>query len=148
MAVSFLYRSSGKVAWAAREMKVFKSSLAVSRRVFWTCAGAVSLALGLIGAVLPVLPTTPLVILAAFCFAKGSPRLALALETHRVFGPMILEWREKGAIAPKYKATALVMMGLALGFSVVMGVSTTVLIIQCVCMSLAGLYVLTRPNGD
>ncbi len=116
-------------------------------RPFWTFLGLLALALGAIGAVLPILPTTPLVILAAFCFAKGSPRLAAMLENHPTFGPIIAEWRDKGAIAPRYKAMAATMMAAAFGLSLWMGLRWEVLTLQAVCLLGAAAFVLSRPNG-
>lgn len=116
-------------------------------RSAWVALGWVALALGAVGALLPVLPTTPFVILAAFAFGKGSPRLQAMLERHRVFGPIILEWRSTGAIAPRYKAVALAMMAAALGASVVLAVPATVLAVQAICMAGAAAFILTRPNG-
>ncbi|MEM8591704.1 MAG: YbaN family protein [Pseudomonadota bacterium] len=117
-------------------------------RPFWIVFGALALLLGAIGVVLPVLPTTPFVILAAFAFAKGSPRLARMLEEHRVFGPIIEDWRAHGAIAPRYKLIAMVMMGGALILSFALGVPRWVLGVQVVCIAGAATYILTRPNGD
>ena len=116
-------------------------------RPFWTLLGLISLALGAIGVVLPLLPTTPLVILAAFAFARGSPRLSAMLENHRVFGPIIAEWREKGAIAPRFKAMAVGMMVLTFTGSLIWGLPGHVLLIQAICMGGAALYVLSRPHG-
>ena len=76
------------------------------RRTLYLIAGFVSLGLAAIGAVLPVLPTTVFVILAAFCFARSSPALEARLLGHPVFGPHILLWRERGAISRKGKRAA------------------------------------------
>lgn len=116
-------------------------------RPFWVLLGMVALALGAIGIVLPVLPTTPFVLLAAFAFAKGSPKLAAVLEGHRVFGPMIAEWRAHGAIRPRYKRIALTMMVAALTLSWALALPGYVLALQAVCMSAAAGFILTRPNG-
>lgn len=116
-------------------------------RPLWYALGAISLALGIVGIVLPILPTTPLIILAAFAFGKGSPRVAAALESHRFFGPIIAEWRANGAIAPRYKAIALGMMGAVLAASVVMGFSGLVIAVQAVCIAGAAAFILSRPNG-
>lgn len=115
-------------------------------RPIWTVLGAVSLAFAAIGVVLPVLPTTPLVLLAAFCFTRGSPRLAAMLEGHHLFGPIIADWRENGAIAPKFKVMALSMMAATFLVSLYFGLPVFVLTVQAVCMSGAAAYVLSRPS--
>ncbi|MEL7027027.1 MAG: YbaN family protein [Pseudomonadota bacterium] len=116
-------------------------------RVIWFALGVLSLALGAIGAVLPVLPTTPFVILAAFAFSKSSPRVQRWLENSRVFGPVILNWREHGAIAPRYKITSMLMMGGVLTLSLVMGLKPVIIIVQATCITAAAAFILTRPNG-
>ena len=116
-------------------------------RPFWIIFGLLALALGAIGVVLPLLPTTPFVILAAFAFAKGEPRLAALLERHRVFGPIIQDWRTHGAIAPTYKATAVGMMLATFLGSIFLGFSSQILVIQAVVMAIAALFILSRPNG-
>ena len=127
-------------------MTLIKSLLRMAGRPIWTVAGVVSVAIGAVGVVLPVLPPTPFVILGAFCFAKGSPQLAHALEQNRIFGPMITDWRAYGAIAPRYKLIAHGMMAAALLLSVFVGVSVKVLLIQIFCMAGASAYILTRPS--
>lgn len=117
------------------------------RRAFWFAVGALSLSLGGIGIVLPILPTTPFVILAAFAFAKVSPTVASALENHRIFGPIIADWRAHGAIAPRYKIIAHVMMLAALALSFAMDMPVTILAVQLTCMAGASLYILSRPSG-
>lgn len=115
-------------------------------RVAWAAVGGLAIALGAVGVVLPVLPTTPFVLLAAFAFAKSSPRLARLLEENRVFGPVIADWRKSGAIAPRAKALALVMMAFVLVLSLALSASLLVLAVQAGAMAAATAFILTRPN--
>lgn len=116
-------------------------------RPVWLILGLLSVVLGVLGIFLPVLPTTPLMILAAFFFSKSSPRLENWLLNHRTFGPVITEWREKGAIAPRIKTIAVGTMAGVFMLSLILGVKPFVLIIQAVCLGGAAWFVLSRPNG-
>lgn len=118
-----------------------------AQRGFWFAIGCLALAAGAIGVVLPVLPTTPFVILAAFAFGKSSPRLQAWLENNAVFGPIIADWKANGAIAPRYKAISLIMMGAVFGLGIAMGFAPLVLIIQAIAITGASAFILSRPNG-
>lgn len=87
----------------------------IVRSVFWFL-GALSLTLGIIGIFLPVLPTTPFVLLTAVCWAKASPRLHNRLLAHRYFGPMVRNWEERRAIPRRAKYLAYSMMTLSCVF--------------------------------
>ncbi|MAZ47265.1 MAG: hypothetical protein CME65_01800 [Halobacteriovoraceae bacterium] len=65
--------------------------------------GWVCVLLGIIGALLPVIPTTPFLILAAFLFSKSSPRVHSWLTSLPVFGDVIIDWEKNGVIRPKAK---------------------------------------------
>lgn len=117
------------------------------RRAPWFVAGCVALALGALGVILPLLPTTAFVILAAFCFGKASPRVESWLLNSKLFGPMIADWRARGAIAPRYKVIALTVMVGVLVLSVWLGVSGVVLAVQACAIAAAGAFILTRPNS-
>ena len=116
-------------------------------RAFWFSIGIIALVLGGIGVVLPVLPTTPFVILAAFAFGKSSPRFEAWLLSSATFGPMIADWRETGSIAPRFKAIACGMMGAVFLLSLAMGVPGRVLVIQAVCLGGAAAFILSRPSA-
>ena len=90
-----------------------------AQRLFFTATGLLALALGIAGIVLPVLPTTPFVLLAAACFARGSTRFHDWLLAHPLFGPMISEWQQYGSIPWRTKIVAIVLMSSTLGVSVV-----------------------------
>ncbi|GHF67738.1 YbaN family protein [Seohaeicola zhoushanensis] len=115
-------------------------------RPLWTLAGILSLVLGVIGIVLPVLPTAPFVILAAFCFGKGSPRLRAWLMSHRQFGPMIADWEATGAIPRRVKLWACSVMVMSFAACAALGVPGRVLIAQALLMGIGAAYVLTRPD--
>ena len=75
-----------------------------------------SLVLGLIGLFLPVLPTVPFILLAAWAAARSSPRLMAWLEGHPAFGPMLTEWRRGGVVRRRAKWLATVAMGVSAVF--------------------------------
>lgn len=85
-------------------------------RVFYFSAGVISLLAGLVGVFLPLLPTTPFVILSAFCFSRSSHRLHRALLSHRLFGPIISEWEQHGVIPLKIKWLSTSMMLLMVSY--------------------------------
>ncbi|EYD75436.1 hypothetical protein Rumeso_03006 [Rubellimicrobium mesophilum DSM 19309] len=116
-------------------------------RLLWTAFGWVALALGAIGVLLPVMPTTPFILLAAFAFGKGSPAMRRRLERSRHFGPAIRDWEERGAIQPRHKALACALMGCSLVGAVVLALPTGVVAVQALTMGGAALYILTRPSG-
>lgn len=113
----------------------------------WFVAGMMSLALGFLGAFLPLLPTTVFIIFAAFCFGKSSPKLQVWLENTRLFGPMILDWKENGAIALQYKIIAITMMVVIFAFSLISKLPIWLLLIQGGLMLTGALYILTRPHS-
>jgi len=80
------------------------------QRAFWLLAGALALAAGLVGVFLPLLPTTPLVILSAFCFSRGCLRCERWLLTHPRLGPMVRDWRQHRVIPRRARQFAYPMM--------------------------------------
>ena len=87
------------------------------RALLWI-AGSVSLVLGIIGVVLPGLPTTPFILLAAACYAKASPTLHAWLLNHRWFGPMLRDWESDRSLTRRTKTIAVVSMLVMVGFSI------------------------------
>jgi uncharacterized membrane protein YbaN (DUF454 family) len=116
-------------------------------RSLWLALGLTSLALGIAGVVLPLLPTTPFVLLAAYCFARSSPRLHGWLLANATFGPLISNWQRHGAIAPRAKLLAVASMAGVLALSFAVGASQRVIIIQAVILPATALFILTRPSG-
>jgi len=83
-------------------------------RTVFALLGLVLVPLGVAGLVLPVLPGTPLLIAAAACFARSSPRLENYLVNHPRLGAPIRAWRESGAIPARAKIVALIAMAVSI----------------------------------
>lgn len=78
----------------------------------WWLVAYVALGLGIVGIVVPGLPTVPFVLLSAYAAARGSQRLHARLLAHRRFGPMIRDWQAHGAVSRGAKRAAAATMGL------------------------------------
>lgn len=88
-------------------------------RVLLVIAGSVFVALGVIGAFLPVLPTTPFLLLAAACYARASTRFYNVLLNSRSFGPAILEWQRHRSIPWRTKLWSIALMTATLSSSII-----------------------------
>lgn len=115
-------------------------------KLFYILLGWSAVALGLLGVALPVLPTTPFLLVAAFAFGKSSPRARAWLIEHAHFGPAIQDWEERGAISRRAKTLAVGMMTVVFVTSLVFGASWWVLLAQALLMGAGAAFVLTRPN--
>jgi uncharacterized membrane protein YbaN (DUF454 family) len=115
-------------------------------RPFWFILGILSLAAGAAGVVLPLVPATPFLLLAAYCFARSSPRLHAWLLAHPRFGPVITDWQAHGAIARNAKVTAVLVIVATFGASIVFGVPGWILAVQAVVLSAVTIFILTRPG--
>lgn len=92
-------------------------------RWLFTALGFLALGLAGIGVVLPVLPTTPFVLLAAACFARSSPRFHRWLLSSRAFGPMIQRWQADRCVSRETKAVAIGLIGVTFAVSIGLVVS-------------------------
>lgn len=106
----------------------------------------ISTGLAIAGVVLPLLPTTPFVLLAAFFASKGSPAFAEWLETHPTFGPAIDQWRSRRAVPGRAKALACCMMAFSWSVLWLLGTPTAVLAISGLFLCVTALYLVTRPT--
>lgn len=117
------------------------------RRGAWLCLGLLCVGLAGIGAVLPLLPTTVFLLIAAYAFARSSPRLHSWLLEHKLFGALIRDWQERGAIAKRAKVIAVLSMVGVLALSAVLKAPAWVIGLQAVILSCVALFILTRPDG-
>lgn len=86
-------------------------------RALWSLCGLGFVAVGGVGIVIPGLPTTPFLLLAAACFARSSPRLYAWLLRNRTFGPLIEDYRAGRGVTKRVKVSALSVMGLFVTFA-------------------------------
>lgn len=115
-------------------------------RLAWISAGLLFVGLGVLGVLLPLLPTTVFLLLAAYCFARSSPTLHDWLLGHRILGPFILNWQDYGAISARAKLLAVATMGATLAGGLALGLGNIVLAVQGVVLTLAAVFVLSRPT--
>jgi len=111
------------------------------RFLAYTSAGLAAL-----GVVLPLLPTTPFVILAAYFASRGSPAFAAWLEQHQTFGPAIELWRQRRAVPLKARFLALAMMMVSWSMLLLLGSPALVLTISGLFLLAVAVYLMTRPS--
>lgn len=114
------------------------------RRIHLTL-GYLSLTLGVIGIALPLLPTTPFLILAAWCFARSNPALATRLYEHPRFGPHLTAWRDQGAISRRAKVLALSSLLICYLITIRLIESRYLPFILAAVMGSVAFYIATRP---
>jgi uncharacterized membrane protein YbaN (DUF454 family) len=110
--------------------------------------GWLSVILGVIGAFLPILPTTPFILFAAWCFARSSERFHKWIIDNKYFGPIITEWENGNGISRKIRTRALLMMWFSLCFSMlVLRQWWAVLLLSSIGI-FATLYLFKQPSYD
>ncbi|MBI1394282.1 MAG: DUF454 family protein [Alphaproteobacteria bacterium] len=118
-----------------------------ARHCLWLGAGWLFVAIGAVGAVVPLLPTTSFLLLAAFCFSRSSPRLHHWLISHPTFGPPIRDWREHGAIRRSAKALALLGMGASVALAAAFRAPKVVILVQIIFLSACAAFIASRPTA-
>ncbi len=109
--------------------------------------GWIMVAVGIVGIFLPVLPTTPFMILAAALFARSSPRFEQWLLDHPRYGKPLLDWRRQGAISRPAKITSVSLMAVSYGIVLFAGppmvwLKLTIGVVLLACAA----FVLSRPQ--
>jgi uncharacterized membrane protein YbaN (DUF454 family) len=107
--------------------------------------GYTCIALGIVGIVLPVLPTTPFILLAAWCFSRSDPALAERLYGHPRFGAMLRDWRDQRAISLRAKILALSTLAASYALILWFAESRLMPVVLAAIMGGVALYIATRP---
>jgi uncharacterized protein len=87
-------------------------------RALLVTVGTLSLVLGVVGIVVPILPTTPFLLVAAACYARSSTRLSAWLLGQPSLGPIVAEWRRSRSLPPRVKTRAILVVALTFGLSI------------------------------
>ncbi|WP_455480814.1 YbaN family protein [Bartonella sp. B12(2025)] len=117
-------------------------------RICTSILGWAMIVLGVIGVVLPIMPTVPFLLIASWCFARSSPRFHHWLHNHRVFGPPIKQWEEKRAISIVIKVFAVVSMVCGfLSFLVMIHPALWFALLIAAILLLIIIYIITRPSS-
>ncbi|GAB2544134.1 YbaN family protein [Gracilibacillus alcaliphilus] len=115
------------------------------KRLLWIAGGSISLFIGLIGIVIPLLPTTPLVILAGFCFGKSSSRLHRWLVTNKYFGHYIADYQSGKGVPLRIKIFAVVIVWSSVLFSLFFIPLSAIKIMMLGIALFVSLFIFTSP---
>jgi uncharacterized membrane protein YbaN (DUF454 family) len=114
-------------------------------KLAYRVAGFLSLGLGVIGTILPLLPTVPFVLLAAFCFARSNPAWEARILGDPRFGPHIRAWRERGSISRRGKLAAVAAFATSAALGLIL-LAWPGNLIPVVVALVGSLWILTRPT--
>ncbi|WP_395073193.1 YbaN family protein [Hyphococcus sp.] len=116
-------------------------------RKFILLLGFLLVPLGVAGLILPLLPGTPMLILAAACFARSSPKFENYLVNHPRFGAPIRSWRETGAIPIRAKIIALLAMAGSLWMVAAGDAPSLAKTVAVSALAIAAIFIITRRNS-
>jgi uncharacterized protein len=115
------------------------------RRTLYLSAGIVAMALALVGIALPIMPTVPFLLLAAFFFARSRPEWAERLYRHPHYGASLRAWRDRRAISRRAKVSAVLAMAAGVGFTW-FTVGWPWVTISVAVLTICGAWIWTRPE--
>jgi uncharacterized protein len=116
-------------------------------RWIWILLGSIFVVAGFVGLFLPIVPTVPFLLMALYCFSKGSKKLHHWLLNHPKFGPLIRAWNEHGVIRPRSKVLATLTILISFSFPVFfLPLHPTVRVVSALgCMALLA-FILSRKS--
>ncbi len=114
------------------------------RRLVYVALGLLFVGLAVLGVLLPVLPTTPFLLLASYFFVRSSTRLNAWLLRSRVFGRLLRDWQRHRGVCPRVKLTAVVVLVVAVACSALLADLSLPLLIALLGLGLVGLVVVLR----
>jgi uncharacterized protein len=116
-------------------------------RLFYLGLGWLSVGLGVLGIIMPILPTTPFLLLAVWAFSRSSPELAEKLRNHPKAGPYIRAWQDYGVIPPAGKIMAVLMMTVMGAYLILYSpLPQWAAAVTCLMMLAVAIYIVTRPS--
>jgi uncharacterized protein len=114
---------------------------------FYLLLGWISVVLGVVGIIVPILPTTPFLLVAVWAFSKSSPAAAARIRNHKTFGPFIRDWQDRGVIPLRAKALALPMMAAASAYLLIWAPTPMWIgLAACAAIAAVAVYVVSRPS--
>jgi uncharacterized membrane protein YbaN (DUF454 family) len=117
------------------------------KKFLWKCLGFLSLGMAYIGVVTPGIPYSIFVVFAAYCFAKGSPKMHAWLYNHKLFGPFLTNWQTKRVFPVKMKFFMLAMMSSSLVIMYFTGVKPIGIISTAIFMALVAVWAWRFPGS-
>ena len=115
-------------------------------RFVWLLAGLAAVGIGAVGVVVPLLPTTPFLLVAAFAFARSSERLNNWLRQHGKFGALIDNWHRDGSIDRRTKRTAMIVIVATPLITWLLDAPLWIVACQIAILSMSATFILTRPS--
>lgn len=112
----------------------------------WWAFAYLALGLGIVGVVVPLMPTTVFILIAAYCAARGSDTLHRKLLEHRIFGPMIKDWQATGAVSRKAKYMAVGSMAVCAVVLFLVTPKWWIAGIGTACMAVVAVWLWSRPE--
>ena len=117
------------------------------KKFLWKVLGFISLGLAYVGVITPGMPYSIFVVFAAYCFAKGSPRMHAWLYNHKIFGPFLTNWGQKRVFPTKMKFFMLFMMSTSLCIMFFSGVKPVGIISTAAFMALVAIWAWRFPGS-